>query len=86
MTGQKTNDARTASLALTVEETQVLRLAINFTSEADYLSTAEDKMAEVLWRRLIAAELTLVKDNQPSDPFAGIDENTESDARRPAVS
>lgn len=23
---------------------------------------------------------------QPSDPFAGIDENTESDARRPAVS
>lgn len=23
---------------------------------------------------------------EPSDPFAGIDENTESDARRPAVS
>lgn len=23
---------------------------------------------------------------QPSDPFAGIDENTEADARRPAVS
>ena len=26
------------------------------------------------------------KPAQPSDPFAGIDENTESDARRPAVS
>jgi hypothetical protein len=50
----------TVRMRFTAEELMLLRLAINYTSEAEYFSTSEDQTAEKLWRRLMAAQLTLV--------------------------